>query len=50
MKIPQKISTLSTYDLLVKSPSLVVESSTKKYTLENIQTLYLYPLLMSRFI
>ena len=44
MKIPQKISAISTYDLLVKSPSLVVESSTKKYTLENIQTLYLYPL------
>lgn len=44
MKIPQKISTLSTYDLLVQSPSLIVKNNNKKYTLDNIQTLYLYPL------
>ena len=44
MKIPQKISSLSTYDLLVESPSLIVKNDNKKYTLANIQTLYLYPL------
>lgn len=44
MKIPQEISTLSTYDLLIQSPSLIVKNNNKKYTLDNIQTLYLYPL------
>ena len=44
MKIPQEISSLSTYDLLVQSPSLIVKNNNKKYTLDNIQTLYLYPL------
>ena len=44
MKIPQEISTLSTYDLLVESPSLIVKNGNKKFTLDNIQTLYLYPL------
>ena len=44
MKTPQDIRTLSTYNLLVQSPSLIVKNSNKKYTLNNIQTLYLYPL------
>lgn len=44
MKIPQEISILSTYDLLVQSPLLIVKNNNKKYALNSIQTLYLYPL------
>lgn len=44
MKIPKEISTLSTYDLLLQSPSLIVKNNNKEYILDNIQTLYLYPL------
>ena len=44
MKIPQQISSLSTYQLLLQAPSLIVRNNDKKYTLDNIQTLYLYPL------
>ena len=42
--------TLSNYDLLVQSPSLSLISNDKTYTLDNIQTLYLYPLSLFDYI
>jgi len=44
VKISENREITFTRDLLVQSPSLIVRSNKRKYTLENIQTLYLYPL------
>lgn len=45
-----KLDDLSAKDLLEVSPSLIVKNSDKKYILENIQTLYLYPLTIFDYI
>lgn len=50
MDVLKNIGLISAYDLLKQSPSLKIKTKNKEYSLDNIQTLYLYPLTIFDYI